>query len=144
MADAKVFLNHLTQLNDNFYLNMENFDDNYINNFFLNDADQQNDIGYMRMKANITKNNSDLFEFSSKLDNELLKLSDSILSKKKTLENVQTINRDLKKKVSNNMSSIQTVKQSAKDKQLLYNLNNIVIFNYILGGIFGIYIISNL
>ena len=87
MADAKVFLNHLTQLNDNFYLNMENFDDNYINNFFLNDADQQNDIGYMRMKANITKNNSDLFEFSSKLDNELLKLSDSILSKKKTLEN---------------------------------------------------------
>ena len=144
MTEPKIFLNKLSELNNSFYLNIEGFIPNYINNFIEFNKSGSNNTSYTRTISNLSENNGEIFDFVNKLDKASFQLTNSVNEKKIILEKLKKLNDEYKFLLSNANSNIGAAKLLKEEKQFQYNLNNIEIFNYLIGIILGSYIISNI
>lgn len=144
MTEPKIFYNKLSQLNNNFYLNIEGFIPDYINNFIEFNKSGSNNSSYTRIISNLSENNGELFDFVNQLDKASFQLTNSVNEKNIILDKLKKLNHKYKFMLSNTNSSIGAAKLLNEEKQFQYNLNNIEIFNYLIGIILGSYIISNI
>ena len=144
MTEPKIFFNNLSELNNSFYLNIEGFIPDYINNFIEFNRSGSNNTSYTRTVSNLSKNNGEIFDFINQLDKASFQLTNSVKEKKITLEKLKKLNDKYTFLLSNANSNIGAAKLLKEEKQFQYNLNNIEIFNYLIGIILGSYIISNI
>ncbi len=143
-ASPNVFTGKLNEYNKQFYLIIEHFNEAFIKDAILYNKTKQRDVEFINIQGRLDINNSNLFKFSNKLDkdqNELLKRLDI---KGKHLNQLRIKNDNLKTKLNNHSNDNDVAILQSKDKQFTYNLNNIIMFNYLFGIILCVYILKNL
>ena len=143
-ASPNVFSGKLDEYNKQFYLIMEHFKNAFIEDAISYNSTKQRSPEFITIQSRLDLNNANLFKFSNKLDkdqNELLKRLDI---KGKQLNQLRIKNDNLKTKLKNHSNDNDVAILQSKDKQFTYNLNNIIMFNYLFGIILCVYILKNL
>jgi len=143
-TEPNIFYNHLNEYNEAFILNMEDFNELYINNGLAYDTTGKGDDRYNKLLANIEHINSNLFKLNNSLDINISNLDNILKSKLSILDKSKKINLKLNKNINNLNNSNETAIEMNKEITLLYSNSNIYIFNKIVGIILLIYILRNL
>ena len=143
-AAPNIFSGKLNEYNTQFYLIMENFKEAFIRDAITYNSSKQRDSEYMNIEVSLDSNNANLFKFSNELEKDQNELLKRLEIKGKELNQLRKKNDDLKEKIKNHNNDNDVAVLQSKDKQLTYNLNNIIMFNYLLGIVLCIYILKNL
>lgn len=143
-ASPNIFSGKLNEYNTQFYLIMENFKEAFIRDAITYNSSKQRDGDYMNIETSLDSNNANLFKFSNELEKDQIELLKRLEIKGKELNQLRKKNDNLKERIKNHTNDNDVAVQQSRDKQLTYNLNNIIMFNYLLGIVLCIYILKNL
>lgn len=143
MIEAKIFSHKMKELDQRFSFIMIHYIDYYIKNGLSYDNNNEYYQEYMRLITNLEKLSSELFKLNNQLDKNIDSLNNNIQNSKKSIKKQTTnVNSDIN--MANILDSKNALKKMQTDTLLAYSKTNIVILNYLLGTIFGIYILRNL
>ena len=140
MIEAKLFNNKLKELDQRFSFIMTNYINNYIQNGLSYDNNNEYYQPYMRLITNLEKLNSELFTLNNKLEQQMIIINKQINKSKQSAKSVTNKHTDN----LNIIDSSNALKKLQQDTLLNYSKTNIILFNYLLGSILGIYILRNL
>jgi hypothetical protein len=140
MIEAKIFNNKLKELDQRFSFIMTHYINNYIQNGLSYDNNNEYYQPYMRLITNLEKLNSELFTLNNQLEQQMIIINKQINKSKQSTKSVTNKYTDN----LNIMDSNNALKKMQKDTLLNYSKTNIILFNYLLGSILGIYILRNL
>ena len=143
MIEAKIFSHKMKELDQRFSFIMIHYIDYYIKNGLSYDNNNEYYQEYMRLITNLEKLSSELFKLNNQLDKNIDSLNNNIQNSKKSIKK-QTMNVNSDINMANILDSKNALKKMQTDTLLAYSKTNIVILNYLLGTIFGIYILRNL
>lgn len=143
MVEAKIFSHKIKELDQRFSFIMIHYIDYYTKNGISYDNNNEYYQEYMRLITNLEKLNSELFKLNNQLDKNIHTLNKDIQISKKNIKKQTThINSDIN--IDNILDSKNALEKMQEDTLLAYSKTNIIVFNYLLGTIFGIYILRNL
>lgn len=141
MIESKIFLHKIKELDQRFSFIMIHYIDYYTKNGISYDNDNEYYQEYMRLITNLEKLNSELFKLNNQLDKNILYLNKNIENSKKNIKKYKiNTNND----IDNILDSKNALEKMQEDTLLAYSKTNIIVFNYLLGTILGIYILRNL
>ena len=141
MIEAKIFSNKVKDLDQRFSFIMIHYINYYIQNGLSYDNNNEYYQPYMRLITNLEKLNSELFKINNKLDKNIDIINKHIYNSKNNI-NQQEYNKNNNHNDYNDSTLV--LEKMQKDSQLNYTITNIIIFNYLIGSILGIYILRNL
>ena len=140
MIEAKIFSNKVKDLDQRFSFIMIHYINYYIQNGLSYDNNNEYYQPYMRLITNLEKLNSELFRLNNQLDKNINIINKHIHNSKYNIKQ----QADKYKYSKNYSDSTLALEKMQKDSILKYTKTNIIIFNYLLGSILGIYILRNL
>ena len=143
MIEAKIFSNKIKELDQRFSFIMIHYIDYYIKNGLSYDNNNEYYQEYMRLITNLEKLSSELFKLNNQLDKNIQSLNKNIQNSKKNIQK-QTTHANNHVNMGNLLDSKNALEKMQTDTLLAYSKTNIIILNYLLGIIFGIYILRNL
>ena len=147
MIEAKIFSHKIKELDQRFSFIMIHYIDYYIKNGISYDNNNEYYQEYMRLITNLEKLSSELFKLNNQLDKKIQSLNKNIQNSKKNIKK-QTMHANSHTNSHTNMANLLDSKNALEKMQtdtlLAYSKTNIIVLNYLLGIIFGIYILRNL
>ena len=143
MIEAKIFSNKIKELDQRFSFIMIHYIDYYIKNGLSYDNNNEYYQEYMRLITNLEKLSSELFKLNNQLDKNIQSLNKNIQNSKKNIQK-QTRHANNHINMGNLLDSKNALEKMQTDTLLAYSKTNIIVLNYLLGIIFGIYILRNL
>ena len=143
MIEAKIFSHKIKELDQRFSFIMIHYIDYYIKNGVSYDNNNEYYQEYMRLITNLEKLSSELFKLNNQLDKNIQSLNKNIQNSKKNIQK-QTTHANNHVNMGNLLDSKNALEKMQTDTLLAYSKTNIIILNYLLGIIFGIYILRNL
>ena len=143
MIEAKIFSNKIKELDQRFSFIMIHYIDYYIKNGLSYDNNNEYYQEYMRLITNLEKLSSELFKLNNQLDKNIQSLNKNIKNSKKNIQK-QTRHANNHINMGNLLDSKNALEKMQTDTLLAYSKTNIIVLNYLLGIIFGIYILRNL
>ena len=143
MIEAKIFSHKIKELDQRFSFIMIHYIDYYIKNGLSYDNNNEYYQEYMRLITNLEKLSSELFKLNNQLDKNIQSLNKNIQNSKKNIQK-QTTHANNHVNMGNLLDSKNALEKMQTDTLLAYSKTNIIILNYLLGIIFGIYILRNL
>ena len=138
MIKAKIFSHKVNELDQRFSFIMTHFINYYIQNGLSYDNNNEYYQPYMRLITNLEKLNSELFSLNNQLDKNINIINKQINHSKQNIK--QLTNKDN----IDNINTNRALEKMQKDTSFNYSKTNIILFNYLLGSILGIYILRNL
>lgn len=143
MIEAKIFSHKIKELDQRFSFIMIHYIDYYIKNGLSYDNNNEYYQEYMRLITNLEKLSSELFKLNNQLDKNIQSLNKNIQNSKKNIQK-QTTHANNHVNMGNLLDSKNALEKMQNDTLLAYSKTNIIVLNYLLGIIFGIYILRNL
>lgn len=140
MIEAKIFSHKVKELDQRFSFIMKNYINYYIQNGLSYDNNNEYYQPYMRLITNLEKLNSELFKINNQLEKNIIILNKHIQKSKKNIKKQS----DKHRQNTIHIDSTLALEKMQKDTLLNYSRTNIILFNYLLGSILGIYILRNL
>ena len=140
MLEAKIFSNKVKELDQRFSFIMVHYINYYIQNGLSYDNNNEYYQPYMRLITNLEKLNSELFKLNNQLDKNINILNKHIHNSKENINQQKVKYMKTIDQVDTNIA----LEKMKEDTLLDYSKTNIIIFNYLLGSILGIYIIKNI
>jgi len=140
MIEAKIFSHKVKELDQRFSFIMTHYINYYIQNGLSYDNNNEYYQPYMRLITNLEKLNSELFKINNQLDKNINIINKEINNSKLNIKQLTDKHKDN----INIIDSNRALEKMQKDTLLNYSKTNIIIFNYLLGSILGIYILRNL
>ena len=140
MIEAKIFSHKVKELDQRFSFIMTHYINYYIQNGLSYDNNNEYYQPYMRLITNLEKLNSELFKINNQLDKNINIINKQINNSKQNIKQLTDKDKDN----INIIDSNRALEKMQKDTLLNYSKTNIIIFNYLLGSILGIYILRNL
>jgi len=140
MIEAKIFSHKVKELDQRFSFIMSQYINYYIQNGLSYDNNNEYYQPYMRLITNLEKLNSELFKINNQLEKNISILNKHIQKSKNNIKNQS----DKHRQNTIHIDSAVALKKMQKDTLLNYSRTNIIVFNYLLGSILGIYILRNL
>tara|TARA_Y100000768_G_C23639748_1_gene523536 strand:- start:150 stop:572 length:423 start_codon:yes stop_codon:yes gene_type:complete len=140
MIEAKIFSHKVKELDQRFSFIMKNYINYYIQNSLSYDNNNEYYQPYMRLITNLEKLNSELFKINNQLEKNITILNTHIQKSKKNIKHQS----DKHRQNTIHIDSALALEKMQKDTLLNYSRTNIILFNYLLGSILGIYILRNL
>lgn len=144
MIEAKIFSNKVKDLDQRFSFIMIHYINYYIQNGLSYDNNNEYYQPYMRLITNLEKLNSELFRLNNQLDKNINIINKHIHNSKYNIKQQADKYKYSKNYSKNYSDSTLALEKMQKDSILKYTKTNIIIFNYLLGSILGIYILRNL
>ena len=144
MSDS--FLQQLERQNNLFDIAMKDYKRLYINNSlnFANNSSPKMEPSFVKKINQIEENNSGLFKLSNQIDSISDNLNSELEKKNSEIKHLEKINKKYSSLLSSvNDSDLAALKMN-KDTKYNYTLTTIEIYNYLVGIIFGVYILHNL
>tara|TARA_Y100000741_G_C18261691_1_gene560721 strand:+ start:3093 stop:3518 length:426 start_codon:yes stop_codon:yes gene_type:complete len=141
MIEAKVFRHKVNELDQRFSFIMKHYINYYIENGLSYDNKNEYYQPYMRLITNLEKLNSELFKINNQLSKNINILNTHIHNSK---QNIKQQKDKSNKYHSYTVDSNSALEKMQQDTLLNYTRTNIILFNYLLGSILGIYILRNL
>ena len=140
MIEAKIFSHKVKELDQRFSFIMSQYINYYIQNGLSYDNNNEYYQPYMRLITNLEKLNSELFKINNQLETNISILNKHIQKSKNNIKNQS----DKHRQNTIHIDSAVALKKMQNDTLLNYTRTNIIVFNYLLGSILGIYILRNL
>ena len=140
MIEAKIFSHKVKELDQRFSFIMSQYINYYIQNGLSYDNNNEYYQPDMRLITNLEKLNSELFKINNQLETNISILNKHIQKSKNNIKNQS----DKHRQNTIHIDSAVALKKMQNDTLLNYTRTNIIVFNYLLGSILGIYILRNL
>ena len=151
MIEAKIFSHKIKELDQRFSFIMIHYIDYYIKNGLSYDNNNEYYQEYMRLITNLEKVSAELFKLNNQLDKNTDSLNKNIETSKQKIKKLTIHTNSHANSHANNSANMTNILDSKNaltkmqtDTLLAYSKTNIIVFNYLLGTILGIYILRNL